>query len=204
MFTIALISSKGGTGKSTIATNLAVAAYLDGKQVAILDLDEQGSASEWADRRDAPLPVVEISIPNRIHKSLASLRAKGFDLCIVDTPGELSASFLEGIDYVLLPTEDTFFAEAGAAKAMRVLAETIPFSVVMNRVHHAADPDRLCKPLVDVGISVAPSICLRGEYQRAPYEGQGVMEYAPESKAAAEIARLYSWLQSVMKETGRV
>ena len=203
MFTLALISSKGGTGKSTLTTNLAVAAYLDGRQVAILDLDEQGSASEWADRRDAALPVVELSIPNRIHKSLTSLEGKGFDLCIVDTPGELSASFLEGIDYVLLPTEDTFFAEAGAAKAMRVLAGTVPFAVVMNRVHHAADPDRIYKPLVDVGMNVAPAICLRAEYQKAPYEGQGVMEYAPKSRAAAEIGRLYAWLKLVMEETNR-
>jgi cellulose biosynthesis protein BcsQ len=65
MFTIAVVNQKGGSGKSTLAQCLAVAAYLDDKGVAILDIDPQGSAYKWAQRRKEkdPNPVVKSVTP---------------------------------------------------------------------------------------------------------------------------------------------
>jgi chromosome partitioning protein len=65
MFTIAVVNQKGGSGKSTLAQCLAVAAYLDDKGVAILDMDPQGSAYKWAQRRKEkdPNPVVKSVTP---------------------------------------------------------------------------------------------------------------------------------------------
>ena len=51
MKTIALITEKGGTGKSTIAVHLAIAARRQGKIVAVIDLDPQASAQLWCQRR---------------------------------------------------------------------------------------------------------------------------------------------------------
>jgi len=45
---IAILGQKGGSGKTTIATALAVRAGKDGKSVALFDLDPQGSATLWA------------------------------------------------------------------------------------------------------------------------------------------------------------
>ena len=47
MNTLAVLSRKGGTGKTTLTVNLSVAAELAGHKVAIVDLDSQASASEW-------------------------------------------------------------------------------------------------------------------------------------------------------------
>ena len=47
MRTVAIISRKGGTGKTTLACNFAVAAQSDGRAAVILDMDPQGSASAW-------------------------------------------------------------------------------------------------------------------------------------------------------------
>jgi chromosome partitioning protein len=58
MKTIALLSQKGGSGKSTIATHLAVCAERDGKSVAIFDIDPQASAISWAHRRKSETPPV--------------------------------------------------------------------------------------------------------------------------------------------------
>ena len=49
-------SEKGGTGKSTIACNLAVALALDGRDVVIIDADPQSSAARWSERRAAQHP----------------------------------------------------------------------------------------------------------------------------------------------------
>src|SRR5215468_131586 len=55
---VVLLSQKGGTGKSTIATHLAVCAARHGQAVALFDIDPQASAAKWSDRRAAEGPPV--------------------------------------------------------------------------------------------------------------------------------------------------
>ena len=55
---LAVISQKGGVGKTTIATALAVAAESEGRSAAVFDLDPQASASFWHDTREAETPAV--------------------------------------------------------------------------------------------------------------------------------------------------
>lgn len=62
MKTIALVSQKGGVGKTTLATGLAVAAHQAGLSAAIFDLDPQASAAFWKDTREAAEPAV-VPIP---------------------------------------------------------------------------------------------------------------------------------------------
>lgn len=58
MKTVAIISQKGGAGKTTIALNLAVAAVQLNHQSLVIDIDSQSSAKEWRDLRTEELPVV--------------------------------------------------------------------------------------------------------------------------------------------------
>lgn len=55
---ILVVNSKGGSGKTTIATNLAVAFANQGLQVSLLDCDRQASCLHWAEERDAQAPRV--------------------------------------------------------------------------------------------------------------------------------------------------
>ena len=60
MNTIAIISQKGGAGKTTVALHLAVSSTRAGRNTAIIDLDPQASAASWRDRREAALPVANV------------------------------------------------------------------------------------------------------------------------------------------------
>ena len=70
MRTVALVSMKGGSGKTTAAVHIAVAAAQQGRNVAVLDTDPQQSAARWGDRRAAALPVVLTVPPSRLATEL--------------------------------------------------------------------------------------------------------------------------------------
>src|SRR5664279_5617787 len=70
MQVIALISQKGGVGKSTLAVHLATEANAQGQRVLLLDLDPQGSAMEWANRRGDRPPDVSGANPASVAKEI--------------------------------------------------------------------------------------------------------------------------------------
>ena len=72
MKVVAVLSEKGGAGKTTVTVHLAVAAQLAGLDVAIIDLDPQASAAEWADQRGGAPEAVAIP-PARLEKLLRGL-----------------------------------------------------------------------------------------------------------------------------------
>ncbi len=84
MKVIAILSEKGGAGKTTLSVHLAVAAQRAGFDTAIIDLDPQGSAADWGDRRGQAPEAVAIP-PIRLEKLLADLRKNGADLVVIDT-----------------------------------------------------------------------------------------------------------------------
>jgi chromosome partitioning protein len=90
MQTIALIAQKGGTGKTTLALSLAVAAVQRGRTVAVVDLDPQASAANWADRRVLNVPAVVSAHVPRLQNVIDTARQNGVDLILIDTPASLS------------------------------------------------------------------------------------------------------------------
>jgi chromosome partitioning protein len=85
MKTLALIAQKGGTGKTTLALSLAVAAEQAGKAPVIIDLDPQATACNWSDRRKADTPIVVDAQPARLPHALAKAIQGGIDFAIIDT-----------------------------------------------------------------------------------------------------------------------
>ena len=85
MFTVALISRKGGAGKTTLACGLAVASEQEGLVTALVDLDPQGSASTWASLRIADTPAVISGHAAQLPTLLTAARDAGAKFAIIDT-----------------------------------------------------------------------------------------------------------------------
>jgi chromosome partitioning protein len=89
---IAVINEKGGSGKSTLSTNIATALHRRGKKVVLVDADPQGTARDW--RNVSPegvdLPaVVAMDRPQTLQTGLATLA--GNDYIVIDGPAKAEA-----------------------------------------------------------------------------------------------------------------
>lgn len=106
MKTVLVASSKGGVGKSTIATHLAAQAALAGQRTVLVDADPQGSSTRWAQRR-AGLDSAVLPIDGTGGKGWRRQVPAGTDLVIVDAAAGAMASglapFLDFADAVVVP-----------------------------------------------------------------------------------------------------
>lgn len=197
---VAIVSEKGGAGKTTVVVLIAVAAQLAGLTVAIIDLDPQTSAADWADDRGAAPEAVAIP-PNRLEKLLDELRKNGTDLVLIDTPREAgNAGYVaaKAADFVLIPFKRGGFDFRALDRTLNVcrLAEKRPW-LVLNGIKPGAtriEADAR-QSLADRECNVAPVVL----HERTPYEIASItartpQETDPESAAAAEIETLFVWL----------
>jgi chromosome partitioning protein len=105
MKTVLVASSKGGVGKSTIATHIAAQSALLGQRTVLIDADPQGSSTRWAERRagleSAVLPI------DGTRKGWHRLVPEDTQRVVIDAPagamrGELDG-FLEHADALVVP-----------------------------------------------------------------------------------------------------
>ena len=105
MKTIAIISQKGGSGKTTTLLNLAVAAHHDGKTVLIVDLDMQASATDWHRARADKSPHVQPTHPAGLAELLKKAEEQRVDFVFIDTAAKTetdTAHAIEVADLVLI------------------------------------------------------------------------------------------------------
>lgn len=108
---IVVVNSKGGSGKTTVAVNLAAALAVHGDKPAILDLDPQGSSIRWLKQRpDDKAPIAGIAGYRNQGKATRTFQLtppKDCTALIVDTPAGLDRQGLEaatrGADAILIP-----------------------------------------------------------------------------------------------------
>ena len=139
---IACLNEKGGTGKSTLATNIATALHRAGKKVVLLDADPQGTARDWraASPEGANLPpVLAADRPPLLTSSLAGLNA---DYAVIDSPAKaesMSAAIVKVAHIALLviqPSGADVWASGAAVKLIaskRDLGGAIDAAFLVNR-----------------------------------------------------------------------
>jgi chromosome partitioning protein len=205
MRVISLIKQKGGTGASTIAQSLAVAAKLAGKSVAIIDLDPQATTCKWGDRRNDDLVIVSIQ-PARLKKALDDARGDGADLVIIDTPPRASDAAMaaaQAADLILIPTRPTIndLETLGTTKTLIAGAGAkAKIAVLLNGVPAQGPQTEQAKAYIsDLGLPVL-SVTLgnRSAYTHAAILGKTAQEYDPRGKAAEEIKQLYKFTSKLL------
>jgi chromosome partitioning protein len=205
MKTIAILSQKGGTGKTTVTLHLAVAAEREGLATSVLDLDPQASATGWKDSREEQTPAVLSIQPSRLGKTLQTAAASGVALAILDTAphsADAAISAAEAADLILIPCRAGILdlrAIAASAKIAR-LAEK-PAYVVLNHAPHRAPRiiEDASAAARQHGLEVAPVVLhQRAAYAHALILGQTAAEYEPGGKADQEVRQLLAWVRQCL------
>ena len=205
MHTLAVLSRKGGTGKTTLTVNLAVAAERAGHKVAIVDLDSQASASEWSDWRETETPEVISVHSARLPQELHKLKQQGITFAILDTPPKIEDIALDAAkaaDMAIIPCKLGAFDLKAIEKTILVgnMAKC-PLRIVFNAVRARSSMLHPAKRAVQVyEVNVAP--CVIGDrivFSHSVMEGLGVMEYEPKGKASIEIQALFRYISKELE-----
>ncbi len=200
MKTIAIISQKGGAGKTTVAIHLAVAAEQRGMNTAIFDLDPQASAASWSDKREKPSPAVVSAHAARLPSLLKQAAAQSADLVIIDSAPNADAASLaaaRAADIIIIPCRPAAFDlnAIGTTLSLALVAGK-PAYVLLNAVPPQGKVGEEARnALVAGGIVVAePVLHHLVAFSHAVNDGRSAQELDHKSKAAAEISTLFAWI----------
>lgn len=207
---MAVVALKGGSGKTTVATHLALAAHRRGAAVLVADVDPQHSAHDLLDARAEPGPAcVKTSGP----KLLAAQFAAGGlnkDLLVIDTAAGAVEDLGEAIvlaDLVVMVVRPTLLDIAGLARTLSIVRKLgKPSTVAVNQAPVAREGSeapvvrRALRALEYMQAPVAPAILrARTIYQVALERGRSVEEMTDKA-AAREVAALWEFVEAQLAE----
>ena len=205
MKTLSILSQKGGTGKTTVAVNLSVAAALTGESVALVDLDDQASAMIWWDLRadkDAPVAISAHAI--RLPQILHELKQDGITLAILDTKGKQDPSIThiaEASDLALIPCRESVLDLAAIKSTIDAgRSGHVPMRILFNAIKpRSATFYQSKKALMGYDMPLTPMVLTDlNAFSRSLLDGEGVLEFEPDGKAAREVRALYRYIAKEM------
>jgi chromosome partitioning protein len=211
--TLAVISRKGGAGKTTLAINLSLTAHLAGWKTLLADIDPQRSASDALRTRGGSGPSLAEINAGKLFQTGAHAMHDGYDLMLIDTPAAPDADVAVAVnsaDLCLLVCRPTFLDIASVARSAEMVRRLGKAGlIVLNQapskrggfepasVRQAIEALRFC------GLPVAPvGLRSRTIYQQAIARGLSVGEWDAEAPAAREIDRLWSHVAALLALDG--
>jgi chromosome partitioning protein len=210
MRTIAFVTQKGGSGKSTIASSLAIAAAEAGENVFIVDMDPQASLVKWAKVRGDQDVAVQFVEPAKLKATLTALEKAGMTLIVIDTPAgrsPASEAAIKACDLAVIPSRPNAFdlwSSEQTRKTARDLKRDYVF--LLNQCPPAQQSARVddgVKALEAMGGLLNPPLSARVDYQEAARNGLGATEYAPSGPAAEEMRKLWSSMKRRLAKAAR-
>lgn len=209
---ISVLNQKGGSGKSTLSTNLAAMFAADGKEVLLVDGDpQQQTALNWVGDRSESLPKIHgcmITAQNLLKE--ASILRQKWEIVIVDGGariGEYSYAGVNVSDFVIIPCRPSRLdldSSAGFIEAVKQdmtrrsnLGAGILLTMVQPQTTVAAVAR---KQLSEWSFPVFETeIGHRVSFVEAAWNGLSVLEHDPKGQAASDIRAFYKELLEVMK-----
>lgn len=198
-----MIGQKGGGGKTTTGTGLAVEAARANLAALVIDLDPQANAANWKDRREVDNPAVVAAPASRLRLTLDVARQHGAQFVVIDTPAKSDSAALDAAriaDLVLIPVWPQIYhlETLPAMKDLLRIAGDVPAYVVLNALPPQAtrQADEAKSMIAEIyGLPACPvHLCDRTIYADAPALGKSPQEMDPHGKAADELARLYAFI----------
>jgi chromosome partitioning protein len=203
MHVIALLSQKGGGGRTSLTVSLATAAEEAGKQTLIIDLDPQATACKWGDRREAEAPIVIDAQPARLANALSKAKEGGIDLVLIDTPprsAEAALAAAKVTDLIVMPVRPQMYDLETIPNTLDLIATAaagrpnpIPTIAVLNAVPSRGTRHEQAKAgLVGMGLTVCDvTVGYRAAFGDAAALGLSVLEHDRAGRAADEVRQVY-------------
>ena len=201
MPTIAIISQKGGVGKTTLAIHLAAAAQDTGAVALIVDTDPQATASQWATWRKDNTPEVIDSPPPRLAAKIRQAQEQGAQWIVIDTPPHADSAAraaVEVADFVLIPCRPSAF-DLSAIETTAKLVQLLRKPAYVVFIAGPPNASRIYQEAGELVESYGTPPCPvqvpdRAAYRHASAEGRTVMELERAGKAAEDIRQIYKWV----------
>jgi chromosome partitioning protein len=205
MRVIAVASQKGGSGKTTLAGHLAIAAEAaEIGRVALIDADPQASLSDWWNERKAETPLLARSSSTALASDLERLATLGIALVIIDTPPAILdtvAAVIRRSDLVVVPVQPSPH-DLRAAVTTVDLVERLGKKLVFV-LNNALPNARITREAVDLLAgqgTIAPFIVYhRTGYAASMIDGRTIMEIP--GPGGPEIAHLWAYLYARLVPT---
>jgi chromosome partitioning protein len=198
MHTILIFSGKGGSSKTTVARELAVAGSMAGRNVAMADLDPQAGLTGWFGRRAAETPVM---VRMTTDYSLTTFADAGIDELIIDLPPGLPSyvgKLITQADVVLVPCRPSPDDLAAAAGVVGALANHPQWAFVMvQTLPRSRLTDGALRQLAALGKVAPVSLGLRQDFPLAAVDGLAAVEFAG-TKSADEITQLRAYVDTMI------
>jgi chromosome partitioning protein len=204
--TIAILSEKGGVGKSTLALSLATASHLGGARTLLIDADKQGSTTWWSAQRTDPaldgLTVVKQDVALRLPRFREL--ARDYDCVVIDGPprlGDVTRSAACFADVALIPLQPGAFDMVATGETLALLDTAdgvradlgkgpIRRCLALNRAVSGSSIARQTPGLMEGAGELVGVVHQRLAFTYATANGSSVLLAEPNGEAAREVRRL--------------
>jgi chromosome partitioning protein len=203
--TIAILSQKGGTSKTTLALHLAVEAEAKGFPSVVLDLDPQASSAGWKDTRKEETPAVVSIQSTRLTPALKFAEQNGAALAFLDTAphsADAAMAAAEAADLILIPCRAGILDLRAIASTARIakIAGKPTFAILTQAPVRAP---RLVEDAIEAirqhGLTTAPVVMhQRSAYAHSLTGGLTAQEYERGGKASEEVGSLLAWVVKLL------